>query len=329
MTCSTAVSDAILQTLSGMSTSSGNPKTYGKRFGAKRKHVTEVSDSEVQRSLPTSSPIKRCRVLDADAATDVEEPTPKAYGSPAKDDLLKPSKGQGPKPAQDLSGIFDSISPSGTPPTKLAKRMLGRSRTESSAESHPSPRERHMDRTSSLPNLSSSPSMSAEPTVSPSRQSGGLLSTPSKQATTRTYADRYRSFLVAIPTSLSQGPGNSDDFEARESYSSLRSRWGVDNLEDDPSPYDLSPTKSASTVSETSPSRHGKGKGKALVRTTPLPPGMMNPLRSISELRNKGESRRFLDEVGYVFEGLDSKCGIGLRRARFSFLSFARPFNFS
>jgi len=43
---------------------------------------------------------------------------------------------------------------------------------------------------------------------------------------------------------------------------------------------------------------------------------MMNPLKSISELRNKGESRRFLDEVGYLFEGLDSKCGIALRRSR-------------
>jgi hypothetical protein len=43
---------------------------------------------------------------------------------------------------------------------------------------------------------------------------------------------------------------------------------------------------------------------------------MMNPLKSISELRNKGESRRFLDEVGYLFEGLDPKCGVGLRRAR-------------
>ncbi|KAG6879928.1 hypothetical protein C0992_009283 [Termitomyces sp. T32_za158] len=42
----------------------------------------------------------------------------------------------------------------------------------------------------------------------------------------------------------------------------------------------------------------------------------MNPLKSITELRSKGESRRFLDEVGYLFEGMDSSVGVGLRRAR-------------
>ena len=30
-----------------------------------------------------------------------------------------------------------------------------------------------------------------------------------------------------------------------------------------------------------------------------------NELMSITELRSKGESRRFLDEVGYLFEGLE------------------------
>ena len=47
-----------------------------------------------------------------------------------------------------------------------------------------------------------------------------------------------------------------------------------------------------------------------------IPNGMMNPLKSITELRSKGESRRFLDEVGYLFEGMEAAGGIGLRRAR-------------
>lgn len=126
---------------------------------------------------------------------------------------------------------------------------------------------------------------------------------------------------MALPTSPS-GPASlakgQDEFESRESYSSLRSRWGVDNFEDDPRPsYDIaSPSNSTTTASEASPSRSGNGKGKSLVRSAPVPNGMMNPLKSISELRNKGESRRFLDEVGYLFEGLDPKCGIALRRSR-------------
>jgi hypothetical protein len=142
-------------------------------------------------------------------------------------------------------------------------------------------------------------------------------------STTRTYAGKYRSFLMTLPASssgpasLSQGPTN-DEFETRESYSSLRSRWGVDNSEDDPHPsYDISsPAKSTTTASEASPSRNGNGKGKAAIRTVPVPNGMMNALKSISELRNKGESRRFLDEVGYLFEGLDPMCRIALRRSR-------------
>ncbi len=319
--------------LCSMSVTSSNPRTYGKRFGVKRKQVTEVSDSEVR----TRSPLKRRRVIVArtpspakteDAATDVEDSTPvkprviMTYGAPPKEDLPTPSKGS--KPVRDFSGIFDSISPSISPagtPTKLAKRMLGRSRTESSVESHSSPREHHMDRTSSLPNLTSSP----EPPVIASRQNGppSLPSTSSKQATTRTYAGKYRSFLVAIPassssTAIAQGLSNDEDFDARESYSSLRTRWGVDNSEDDPRPHEWSsPTKSTSTISDASPSRSGKGKAKALATRPPsIPTGMMNPLKSISELRNKGESRRFLDEVGYLFEGLDPKCGVGLRRAR-------------
>lgn len=97
-----------------------------------------------------------------------------------------------------------------------------------------------------------------------------------------------------------------DDAEPHESYTDLRNRWGIDVSEDDPQPYleeqATVPTplkRNASEISQPS-----------------LPTGMMNDLKSITELRSKGESRRFLDEVGYLFEGLDGSSAIGLRRAR-------------
>jgi len=133
-----------------------------------------------------------------------------------------------------------------------------------------------------------------------------------------TYAGKSRSFLVAVPTSklgsLRQLDGMdeecADDFDVRESYTDLRSRWGVDISEDDPrSPGSLSPDL------------HGKRRGKAKAASQPLPPLLddtANDLKSISELRSKGESRRFLDEVGYLFEGMDPSGRTSLRRARYA-----------
>lgn len=88
--------------------------------------------------------------------------------------------------------------------------------------------------------------------------------------------------------------------DTRESYADLRSRWGVDNSEDDPRPFD----DDTRTLKRTSS-----------VGSRVLANGMMNDLKSITELRSKGESRRFLDEVGYLFEGIESGCAIALRRA--------------
>lgn len=101
-----------------------------------------------------------------------------------------------------------------------------------------------------------------------------------------------------------------DDFEIRESYTDLRTRWGVDNSEDDPRP------PSPVTASPGEKSKQ-KGKGKQ-AETLPvvLPNGMLNDLKSITELRSKGETRRFLDEVGYLFEGLDAKGAVSVRRGR-------------
>ncbi|KAI0659223.1 hypothetical protein C8Q70DRAFT_915843 [Cubamyces menziesii] len=144
----------------------------------------------------------------------------------------------------------------------------------------------------------------------------------------RTYAGKSRSFLVALPQSQAgslglashsaaliedsgtiHGESQEDDFDMRESYTELRERWGVDASEDDPRP--VSPVRA-------SPSPKGKGKKrKGLREEAPvkvLPYGMTNDLKSITELRSKGESRRFLDEVGYLFEGLDANGALGVRR---------------
>jgi hypothetical protein len=49
----------------------------------------------------------------------------------------------------------------------------------------------------------------------------------------------------------------------------------------------------------------------------PAPPfDVVKPLRSITELRDKGESRRFLDEVGYLLEGMGPDETPALRKAR-------------
>ncbi|KAG6379771.1 hypothetical protein JVT61DRAFT_10308 [Boletus reticuloceps] len=115
---------------------------------------------------------------------------------------------------------------------------------------------------------------------------------------TRTYAGSSRSFLVALP--VPDAPLNTvaDDQEPHDSYADLRTRWRIDMSEDDPQPYQDEQAVVPTELSQSS-----------------LPTGMMNDLKSITELRSKGESRRFLDEVGYLFEGLDGSSAIGLRRA--------------
>lgn len=120
----------------------------------------------------------------------------------------------------------------------------------------------------------------------------------------RTYAGSSRSFLVALPVP-DANPLNAteDDTEPHESYADLRTRWGIDMSEDDPQLY---------YTGVPTPLRHNPSEPSLLS----LPTGMMNDLKSITELRSKGENRRFLDEVGYLFEGLDGSNAVGLRRAR-------------
>jgi hypothetical protein len=141
----------------------------------------------------------------------------------------------------------------------------------------------------------------------------GPSTAPLQQSSLRTYAGRSRSFLVELPTDSNPDSGvDADDlaFETRESYKDLRLRWGVDNSEDDPRP-------AVSSYSSPEPETGRKGKGKAKDRPKAvLPPNMMNDLKSITELRSKGEIRRFMDEVGYLFEGMDQTVGVSVRRGR-------------
>lgn len=244
------------------------------------------------------------------------------------------------------------VSPDGQPqsqpasPAKLTKRMLGRSKTDSSIGSAASStfstpdnspvkslNGRSLARTPSLPipvlSLPSRTLSESEP-IAPRR----------KSSSARTYAGNSRTYLASYPVASgslasTDEQDEDNDFAGRESYASLRMRWGVDNSEDDPYPPPpplLSPTKSSTStrsISRTNsvtstPSgspvkgggRSSKGKARALVdELMPISNGLMNPLKSITELRLKGESRRFLDDVGYLFEGMQKEGGIGLRRA--------------
>jgi len=113
-----------------------------------------------------------------------------------------------------------------------------------------------------------------------------------------------------------------EDSETRESYTDLRTRWGVDNSEDDPYPRhpasrSPSPSNTQSHSRAHSPTKHStKGKGKEKEQQIVYPNGLTHDLKSITELRSKGESRRFLDELGYLFEGLEPSGGVGVRRSR-------------
>ncbi|KAF9487433.1 hypothetical protein BDN71DRAFT_1404780 [Pleurotus eryngii] len=211
--------------------------------------------------------------------------------------------------------------------------MLSRSRTEPSVVSSGGPNATGSSLSSSL-SIASHPSLgdASRKSLSPSKSlPAGLFSTdeppssmpasrppnqPLASKHARTYGGASRSFLVSLslPSDTGASQAREDDMSTRESYSSLRARWGVDGSEDDFHPQpDISPSNSRNGT----PSKN-KGKGKAMPshnRAADLPQGMMNDLRSITELRSKGESRRFLDEVGYLFEGMDAKGAIGLRRA--------------
>ncbi|KAH9968228.1 hypothetical protein BC827DRAFT_1263933 [Russula dissimulans] len=240
-----------------------------------------------------------------------------------------------------LSELFDFFSPNGTrrvnsrslskPSKPITKRMLGRTRTEPSIVDNSSVDPSFDPLASKSSNVpvglppSPQPSHAVDVTASdftasqmltvPEDQSQSSVPGPStassQRSGLRTYAGRSRSFLVELPTDSNPDSGvDADDLglEIRESYQDLRLRWGVDKSEDDPRPV-------ASLRSSLEPENSRKGKGKAKDRPkVVLPSNMMNDLKSITELRSKGESRRFMDEVGYLFEGTGRNVGVGVRR---------------
>lgn len=139
----------------------------------------------------------------------------------------------------------------------------------------------------------------------------------------RTYGGASRSFLIAIPVDQLPSLNDSqltedsvasllqtqeDEFGTHESYTSLRSRWGVDNSEDDPyQPPAEGPTTWL---------RKKKGKSGQPAAVFLSGPSA-SELRSITELRNTGESRRFNDEVGYLFEGLTVESELSVKQGRY------------
>ena len=243
--------------------------------------------------------------------------------------------------ADPLSELFDlssngarwdnSRSLQSRPSKPIAKRMLGRTRTEPSIEDNASndmSLESLASKSSSIVSVgsqqpnhvidttasgSSHSQMSTLPEEQSQSSAPGPSTAPLQQPSLRTYAGRSRSFLVELPTDSNPDSGvDADDlaFDTRESYKDLRLRWGVDNSEDDPR-YAVSSYSSPDFEN----GRKGKGKAKDRPKVV-LPPNMMNDLKSITELRSKGEIRRFMDEVGYLFEGMDQTVGVGVRRGR-------------
>ncbi|PFH46671.1 hypothetical protein AMATHDRAFT_199190 [Amanita thiersii Skay4041] len=302
---------------------------------------------KISRTYSGATTAKRQRMGEVKGSTSIRDKTPP------------------PRLARDLSEVFDSATPPPRPsppprtPQKLARRMLSRPNLKADSppplSTTPSRHRTGLERTQSLPTVLSSPPSrdkgkgrevypdpNQDPTFTTTTTTNAPPLLPLARPTSnvvRTYAGKSRSFLVPLPTTsthlppglaLTIGDDEEDDFLTRESYSSLRARWGVDNSEDDPYPIDATaPSKGKSgsgsagpgTPSRTTSPRMGKQGGKkthnhhpSVQSIPPLPNGMMNPLKSITELRSKGESRRFLDEVGYLLEGMDKKGAVTLRR---------------
>lgn len=303
--------------------------------------------------------------------TDFKPQTTATFSTPTKGSTRRVDLAESlSKPGQREFSIFQNIGPgsqrlpahqaspnkSGSP-TKLAKRMLSRSKTETAVENSSNPFSLADNRSPSMPTLSS-PQEDLPPFQPPSRSpartntvqdlasattstdpdpSSSMLHRPVPASTSiskslsRTYAGRSRSYLVPLGPSNGLEDVEEDDEFSRESYATLRQRWGVDESEDDPHNLNIdddqlssqsparSPSKARAVGSRTPVVSPSKGKSKVGLqqpKPPPLPPNMMNPLKSITELRNKGESRRFLDDVAYLLDGMDKSQGTGLIRSR-------------
>ncbi|KAF5318400.1 hypothetical protein D9611_013911 [Ephemerocybe angulata] len=256
----------------------------------------------------------------------VSPATPSRTNSPTKLAKRMLARSKTETSLESQSNLF--VSPAKRTQSMTSIFSLDQTSTPIHSPSRPSLRTDTLLEISSTTAASSTSSASILPLPTPVLNSLG-------PSVSRTYAGRSRSYLVPLaPVGNGLGEEEEDEF-SRESYTALRERWGVDQSEDDPyydvdntrrddsassqSPSPLKRTysgkrnKSASNTPNASPTK-GREKNKG-IRPLPLPPGMMNPLKSITELRNKGESRRFLDEVAYLLDGMAKSQSAGLIRA--------------
>ncbi|KAK4690015.1 hypothetical protein P7C73_g86, partial [Tremellales sp. Uapishka_1] len=200
---------------------------------------------------------------------------------------------------RDLSALFAAVSP--------AKSLSGETEEPGSASCRPGGMRRMLTKTQSLGSpskLSSSTSAGDHPFSSfaeagpstPTRGLGrtaSLPSTPSKSPgrlatlaaggvavagnasggrAKRTYG-RERSFLA--PVAKPDGRGGKEDDKIRESYAELNDRYQVNNAVDD---------------------IHGRDvNSDLLLARAPLP---------VTDMRSKGENRRFMDELVYLADGI-------------------------
>ncbi|KIM29085.1 hypothetical protein M408DRAFT_127931 [Serendipita vermifera MAFF 305830] len=288
---------------------------------APRKRKRDTSPTSSDREDVVDKPAKTLKVLKggsparkgaAPALPLDARKTPSRPTTPSKPGVSTP------KLTRDLSDLFISphkptISAVTKSPAKpgVLKRMLSKSKTEPALEEAPTradlfpskstiatsewpPKDTPVIPNDSIPSFNRHP-LASNRTPSPTPIQGTRPISRSPQKVGRTYS-KSRSFLVEIPrdadpmdvdselpkpSTLPEDPDLKDMH--RESYSELRSRWGIDTSDQDPT------------------------------LNTPT-----NDLNSIGEMRSRGETRRFLDEVGYLFDGLDPSTGrsnTGAKRA--------------
>ncbi|KZV65469.1 hypothetical protein PENSPDRAFT_130956 [Peniophora sp. CONT] len=282
-------------------------------------------------STPNASQIRRTSTL----------PTSQSHPGNAK------GKGKDKGPVtKDLSDLFDFTSPEkdgrgaglgeriGEP---VARRMLARSRTEADLSAEDSQESgapsRILSRVNSFQPTENDVNMPDDPLIfplelpaDPSAETDTLPMRPPpvplpgsasgsglNSGALKTYAGRSRSFLAPMPGA---GLLDFDLVPEPASYRELRKELGVDDLEPLSSPpasprRPTSPRKSSSVKGKVrDDGLHTLGTGK-----TKLAPNMHNDVRGLSELRNRGEARRFLDAVQDLFDGLAPESAPAVRRA--------------
>ncbi|KAG8889481.1 hypothetical protein FRB98_004166 [Tulasnella sp. 332] len=278
------------------------------------KVVASSSKSRVEEVLELAGPSRQVPMRNSNIRKLVASGPPSSQTSPVPSPTLgRPAKIQiAPLRTAVSSEDVIMLSPRKRP-AGVAKRMLGRTRSAAELEttavqplpdsapstrpsspseaSSPFPSRRQYtspSRVASAPKLLTFDSLSRPSLVGPSQsiqtqssRDDRDVSPPPSRPVARTYG-KSRSFLVELTSTsiLEPGGGDSQDSGVKESYNDLRTRWGVDMSEE-------------------------------LAEGSGLAP---SDLRTMTEMRNKGETRKFLDELGYLFEGLDPSMSLSVRR---------------